>query len=304
MNSSIATHIGKIKRENQDLAAISHRQRFAVLADGMGGHAHGRQAAEAMCDTALELLPTNNSNPEQIIEAACQAIETTNTKLFESSTDGEISGTTVVMAIQVPGGIVSAHVGDSRLYRFRSGKLELLTKDHSRVQELIDQELITNEEAKDHPLRTHLTRSVGISESITIDLAFYDAQKGDTFLLASDGLKNDLSDDSIQEILSDSEFNIDQKAKRLIELAVEGKALDNITVAIIELEEIGNEDKDFIENFPITVVRPQKRTVDRGKTTGIFKSKKREIKNWKWYASIIGILAISLTLLLLAMYKL
>lgn len=302
MIASKATHIGKVKKENQDVVVVSREGHFAILADGMGGHADGRDAAERLCAEIKVGYPAADATIEEKIEAACSSIERVNTELYKKSLEKEVTGTTLVMAFQVPGGLISVHIGDSRLYRFRDEKISLLTKDHSRTQELIDQGLIKPEDAISHPMKTHLTRAVGVDAKVTMDLAYYEAVEGDLYMLTSDGLKNDVDDDNISRVLSEPEKNLEQKAESLIAFAMEGKATDNITIALFELENIGQLEDEKWKDYEVSIARPDKPKVARSDTTSKFKVNNSLIRKWKWFLAFFGVAGITLLILFLVIF--
>ena len=240
MKISAKTDVGMCRASNQDSYAIGEIPEvgaWAVVCDGMGGHAGGNVASEMAVDRISERIKTNyhrrmrNFSIKNMLESAI--ISASVDILERASKDASLQGmgTTVVAAVCVNDESVVASVGDSRCYHIRDGKITQITKDHSLVQELIDSGAITPEEAKIHPMRNVITRSIGLKDDVLVD--FYDVsiEKGDKILLCTDGLTNHVSDEEIIECTRDDEiFNY---ADRLVKLANEKGGTDNITAVVI-----------------------------------------------------------------------
>ena len=137
----------------------------------------------------------------------------------------------------VGGGVLVGHVGDSRAYRLRGGELEQITQDHSIVAELLRNNVITAEMARNHPYRNVITRAVGVDPVVTPDVIDEDKQPDDVWLVCSDGLYNMVSDDVIRDTLAGSETD-EQAADRLLSLALENGGTDNITFVICRVTEV------------------------------------------------------------------
>lgn len=164
-----------------------------------------------------------------------RAIDAANQKIYRTAKEHpELTGmgTTVVLTILYGGKAYVAHVGDSRLYRCQGGVLTQLTKDHSRVQDLVDRGIITPEEARVHPEKNMITRAVGIGPDVNVDFLTVDFEPGDKLLLCSDGLSNICTDGEIADVLKTREA--EQAVETLIKLANMGGGHDNITVVIAE----------------------------------------------------------------------
>lgn len=240
MKISAKTDVGMCRSSNQDCYAIGEIPEvgaWAVVCDGMGGHAGGNVASEMAVLRISERIKTNyhrrmrNFSIKNMLESA---IISASADIFErASKDGSLSGmgTTAVVAVCVNGECVVASVGDSRCYHIRNGEITQITKDHSLVQELVDSGAITPEEAKNYPMRNVITRSVGLKDDVLVD--FYDVsiEKGDMLLLCTDGLTNHVSDEEIIKCTCDDEiFNY---ADRLVKLANEKGGSDNITAVVL-----------------------------------------------------------------------
>jgi protein phosphatase len=147
-------------------------------------------------------------------------------------------GTTVTAAFLEDSEIAIAHVGDSRAYLFRDGELKRLTKDHSLVQALVDQDKLTEAEAEQHPQRSIITRALGPEPTVDVDTWRYPVRAGDVLLLCSDGLTSMITDSQVAAVLSRSD-NLNDAAQGLIDEANQAGGRDNITVVLFRLEEVG-----------------------------------------------------------------
>ena len=240
MKISAKTDVGMCRASNQDCYAIGEIPEvgaWAVVCDGMGGHAGGNVASEMAVERISERIKTNyhrrmrNFSIKNMLESAI--ISASVDILERASGDASLQGmgTTAVVAVCANDESVIASVGDSRCYHIRDGKITQITKDHSLVQELVDSGTITPEEAKIHPMRNVITRSIGLKDDVLVD--FYDVsiEKGDKILLCTDGLTNHVSDEEIIECTGDDEiFNY---ADRLVKLANEKGGKDNITAVVM-----------------------------------------------------------------------
>ena len=141
-------------------------------------------------------------------------------------------GTTVVLAVLLSDKAYVAYVGDSRLYHYKDKKLKQITKDHSRVQELMDRGIITKDEARNHPEKNMITRAVGIMPDVNVDFMTLTLEKNDKLLLCSDGLSNICTDEEMEFVLREKEA--EQAVRTLIDLANMGGGNDNITVVVVD----------------------------------------------------------------------
>jgi protein phosphatase len=228
------TDVGRRRASNQDafgeLMAASGA-RLLVVADGMGGHAGGATASRVAVEIIEEVVGRSTEAPETLLRAA---LETANSRVHEEAQkDASLSGmgtTGVALLFQPDGSAWVAHVGDSRAYRLRDGKLEQLTPDHSLVAELERRGMITAEEAQAHPRRNEVLRSIGVEPEVEVDVAQVDARPGDQYLLCSDGLSGVVNDDEIAAELLRAPPEV--AARRLVDAANERGGPDNITVQI------------------------------------------------------------------------
>lgn len=235
------THVGRVRRQNEDsLVAMADRGLVAV-ADGMGGHEAGEVASRLAIDSLVrELLPAQvkDSGDElesllrigQAVEAANQAIQ--DEVVHQPQLHG--MGTTLVAALYRQGRIFYAHVGDSRLYRLRDGRLERLTRDHSLIQQVVDQgDFASRAEARRAGIRDSvLTRSLGIHREVEVDVGDAPLRAGDLFLLCSDGLNGELGDATLRDILLDHEYDLEAAAEHLQNAALASGGRDNVTLIL------------------------------------------------------------------------
>ena len=208
------TDTGTTRRHNEDCFAIDEEMSLYVVADGMGGHAHGEVASkisvESICQFFAEdgaesrfspddrLLPHSNALKAAVGVAQQRVLEAIE---GDQSLDG--MGTTVVgLCIRDDVGAV-AHVGDSRMYCLRSGELELLTRDHTWVNEQVMAGNLSEEQARYHPMRNVVTRALGGEETVVVDVTEVPIEVGDLFLLCSDGLTSMLRDSEIHALLNE-----------------------------------------------------------------------------------------------------
>ncbi len=241
--SSVAeTNSGCVREINEDALFLKPEIGLWAVADGMGGYEAG-DIASNMIVALLDDVKDSPSLSEIVDDVEDKFIEA-NANILEYADvmrDKQMMGSTVVGLI-IKGRVgVCLWAGDSRLYRYRNGELQQLSQDHSQVQELIQQGFITEEEAASHPDANVITRAVGACDDIYIDANVFSTQIGDTFLLCSDGLYNSVTLPEIAECLN--VVDIEKSIKRLLEIALENKAADNVSMIIArgEVDKITND---------------------------------------------------------------
>src|SRR3954470_18248631 len=220
------TDPGRKRRRNED-AYVVEPPLFAV-ADGMGG----AQAGEIAATIAASVL--RESSGEEVVELIKQA----NRRVYEAAAGDEARsgmGTTITAAGGADGTVQIGHVGDSRAYRVRDGKLEQLTDDHSLVAELVRSGKLSPEEADVHPQRSVITRVLGTDPDVDVDTFPVEAQEGDIFMLCSDGLTSMVDDKAILGLVESRRGNLDKAARALVDAANKGGGEDNITVILFEV---------------------------------------------------------------------
>lgn len=234
LRATALSHTGKVRRNNQD-SAIAGQYLFAV-ADGMGGHAGG-DIASALTVQSLVDLDRRFDTVDEAAQAIELALRRANATLSETVADyPELTGmgTTFSGFLAVGDSAVIAHIGDSRIYRWRDGELTQLTKDHTFVQRLVDAGRITPEEALVHPRRSVIMRVLGdIEANPDIDVFTEQIDPGDRLLICSDGLSGPVGDEAIAKTLARGD-SADMTCAHLLEIALRNGAPDNCTVVLVE----------------------------------------------------------------------
>ena len=227
------TDPGRVRRRNED-AFVVDPPLFAV-ADGMGGAQAGEVASRLAAAAFREYREADELVPEERVAAI---IKEANRRIYDRArTDSEVSGmgTTVTAALLGDGRIVIGHVGDSRAYRIRDGRLEQLTEDHSLVADLMRSGRLTPEEAEGHPQRSVITRALGTDPDVDVDTLVVEAEAVDLFLLCSDGLSTMVSDADVLQTVERA-GTLDEAARDLVRAANSGGGEDNVTVVLFRLD--------------------------------------------------------------------
>jgi serine/threonine protein phosphatase PrpC len=227
------TDPGRVRRRNED-AFVVDPPLFAV-ADGMGGAQAGEVASRLAAAAFREYREADRLAPEERVAAI---IKEANRRIYDRArTDSEVSGmgTTVTAALLSDGRVVIGHVGDSRAYRIRDGRLEQLTEDHSLVADLMRSGRLTAEEAEGHPQRSVITRALGTDPDVDVDTLVVEAEAGDLFLLCSDGLSTMVSDAEVLRTVERA-GSLDDAARDLVRAANSGGGEDNVTVVLFRLD--------------------------------------------------------------------
>jgi len=238
--SAAISHVGKIRSNNQDSGyAGAH---LFIVADGMGGHAGG-DVASALAVKHVTGIDRPFDSAVEAEEALQEALISANGILAETVFDhGELTGmgTTVSGMILVGNEVAIAHIGDSRIYRLRGGKLAQITSDHTFVQRLVDSGRITVEEAAVHPRRSVLMRVLGdVDATPEIDTFVEQTEQGDRWLLCSDGLSSYVPEDRITLAL-ESASDAQAVAERLVKESLDHGAPDNVTVVVVDIDGSGD----------------------------------------------------------------
>ena len=234
------TDIGKVREINQDYYYTSEENsipKLCILADGMGGYKGGEVASKLAVDSARKYIENNFSNnfseKEEILKLIGNAVEYANMVVYEKSKEVqelEGMGTTLEICLIYNNKAYIGHIGDSRIYRIRKDVIRKLTKDHSYVQQLVEDKKITREEAKVHPKKNMLTRALGCTPYVEPDLRARNFEKGDIFIMCSDGLTNMVEEKRIYELVKQ---DINTATNNLVNEANLAGGYDNITVIII-----------------------------------------------------------------------
>jgi serine/threonine protein phosphatase PrpC len=232
------TDPGLKRSNNEDAFVVDAGLGLFAVADGMGGAASGEIASRIFIETAREVFSEGGRTSEQdIIESIRKTFQKANENIISQAAENprhQGMGCTAEVIAFNGQHYVLGHVGDSRAYLFRQGKLTQITKDHSLVQDELDRGIITPLEAKNHSLRHVIVRAVGIDETLAVDIIRGTYFHGDVFLLCSDGLTDMVADVGIEAALS-LRLQVDQMVDKLIESAKSAGGLDNITIILCEV---------------------------------------------------------------------
>jgi protein phosphatase len=237
------TDKGLVRLRNEDAVAVFPERRLVVVADGIGGASAGEVASRLATQVIGECFSGEQPVPvdgDDALNRAEEAVKAANRTIWDSSSRTPRyagMGTTVVVGYAGPDWLVFAHVGDSRLYRLRDGELAQLTRDHSLIQEVVEQGFFpTLEDAQRYGINENiLTRGLGTANPVTVDSGKADLRPGDIFLFCTDGLTGMVTDDGIRGILASAGSDLDGLSASLVHLACEGGGLDNITVALLRV---------------------------------------------------------------------
>jgi len=249
INASGLSDVGRSRSHNEDSMRIDVDRGLFLVADGMGGHGHGdvasRVAIEAIIDhmnRAFERWENgeglDDAGERQLAVELEYSIHAAHRSVVGAVADDHSlagMGTTVVGLIAGSGSVAVAHVGDSRVYLLRSGTMELVTEDHTWVNEQVKAGYLSQDQARSHPLKSVVTRAVGGDHAIEVDVRELPVESGDVFLLCSDGLTTMLTDDEIESQLT-SGGSLDDRCRRLVDLANNRGGVDNITVILLSFE--------------------------------------------------------------------
>jgi len=237
------TDRGRLRAGNEDAVAVYPSSGLVVVADGIGGASAGEIASRLAVQTIGEHFHALGSPPMGRQEArrqAEEAVEAANDIIWETAQKTPSyagMGTTLVMGYANADWLIFAYVGDSRLYRLRDGELVQLTRDHSLIQEVVDQGFFpTLEDAQHYGINKNiLTRGLGSPKPVSVDSGEEDLRPGDLYLFCTDGLTGMVPDSGIRRVLLSPSKDLDQMSGSLIDLACDGGGLDNITVALMRV---------------------------------------------------------------------
>ena len=240
MQIAARTDQGKVRANNEDCLAYDARLGVAVLADGMGGLEAGEVASAIAIETVMQHLAdhADRLGNAEAGEALREALDLANRRihaLADSRREFNGMGTTLVAGVIGAGWFIAAHIGDSRAYRFRNGELNRLTADHSLVQQLVAQGILSAAEARRAPNRNIVTRAVGIEIDVECDLTEVDAQDGDLFMLCSDGLTDMIDDATIAQLCAQRRAGdeLPRLVDALVDAALAGGGFDNVSVVVL-----------------------------------------------------------------------
>lgn len=234
------TDIGLIRQNNEDAWKMLQDEQFFLLADGMGGHQAGEVASRETVERLCLLYQNSRDSFHQSIELAMstlrnmiQEVNTVVYQLGKSNPQLKGMGTTLCAIFFHPDGLIYAHVGDSRIYRYRQGKLEQITKDHSLLRELIDLGQLSEQQAGDFLYKNIITKAIGTEPSVEPSIFDTTLEAGDVLLMCSDGLSDLVSIEEMQEIIKTK--SVDEATSTMINLAKQNGGFDNITVVMVKV---------------------------------------------------------------------
>jgi serine/threonine protein phosphatase PrpC len=280
------TDTGRRRRRNEDAYVIAPPL-FAV-ADGMGGAQSGEVASRLAAAALEDTDPGRLTGPERV----ASLIQEANRRVHErSSVDPSTSGmgTTMTVALVESEGVVIGHVGDTRAYRVRGGRIEQITEDHSLVNELLKSGKLSPEEAETHPQRSVITRAVGTDPDVDVDSFIVDAREGDVFLICSDGLTAMVDDEEIRGVVEENHDDLDRATKLLVAAANRGGGEDNITVVAFGIGYVRGPDLGDTATME-AIVFPQEETAENVEGGG----------SESWRAPVARVRVVLLVLVLVA----
>lgn len=239
--SASRSHPGRVRAINEDACLDQPRRGLWAVADGMGGHSLGEFASRLAVRSLLELPASRDL--EQYVAAARQHLNDVNRRLRAEAArrDVEVIGTTIAALLAVQRHCACLWAGDSRIYLYRAGRLRLLTRDHSQLEEVRSRHVSGADDTLDRPPANLITRALGGADTLELDGATLEVADGDVFLLCSDGLSNEVSELAIEQALLPG--NCRQASEALLELALERGGSDNITAVVVRAEDLCSPDR-------------------------------------------------------------
>jgi len=250
------TDVGRVREHNEDDIGSDPDIGLWVLADGMGGYNAGEVASGIAVKTTIDLVTEacrreNRADPEPETGYMRQTISLRDAimrankiihQTAQSQPQCEGMGTTLVACLFFDNKISIAHVGDSRLYRMRDNRFEQITMDHSLLQELVDRGYYSQEEAQRSTNRNYVTRALGVEPNVEVEIQEVEVQKGDYFLLCSDGLPDMVEDEDIHLTINTFSTSIDTIGEQLIKLTNDNGGRDNVSIIVVKA----------VDSFPAT----------------------------------------------------
>ncbi len=257
LHASVETHPGYVRSNNEDAHLWLPEHNLVVVADGMAGHRYGELASAIAVKTVRRFYESDGLDrllQEQFARVKRadmaprgfpyehfklqRALEEANVAIYataERNPQYETMGTTIVAAVVAERSLYVAHVGDSRIYRYRRGRLEQLTQDHSLLNEYVRMKFIRKEDAATFPLKNVIVRALGLHEKVVVDTAKKMVRDKDYLLLCTDGLSDLVEDEDIAAVF-EGETEPDALAHRLVDMALDAGGQDNVTVAVLRME--------------------------------------------------------------------
>jgi serine/threonine protein phosphatase PrpC len=242
------TDVGRQRQHNEDTFLVADEAQLFLVADGMGGHAAGEIASRIAVDSISEFIVHTKEDDgtwphaydehyTRTTNRLMAALRMANTRVLEAMRkDAKLRGmgTTVVACMADDGKISVAHVGDSRAYMIRGGKISRITNDHSWVYEQVQAGMLTEAEAEKHPLRNVITRALGGALAVNPDASEIESRPDDIYLLCSDGLTGMVPEDEILKLVTENADDLEKACKELIDTANARGGLDNVTAILVK----------------------------------------------------------------------
>jgi protein phosphatase len=244
------SHVGRKRAHNEDNFHLPGDERLAIVADGMGGHASGEVASGIAVETVVQYFRDTAAEPivtwpfkmddgvRYHVSRLVIGVKLANAKIWETAQANSAQhgmGTTIVAALFLDDKVLIAHVGDSRVYRFRDGALAQLTEDHSLLNDYMRLRHLRAEEVGNFPQKNVIVRALGMKESVQVDLFVDQPRLGDVYLLCSDGLSGMVPDEELAHVLR-HEDDLDGACGDLITTANDHGGVDNITALLARIE--------------------------------------------------------------------
>ncbi len=242
------TDVGRKRAHNEDSFAVYSEHGLYMVADGMGGHASGEVASRMAIETMRDFFVQTSDDPDKTWpykmdrskdydeNRLITAIMLSNLRIYQTAKENPKQrgmGTTIAVVFVVEEGMYVAHVGDSRVYRIRNGKMTQLTEDHSLLNDYKKMKNLSEEEIEAFPHKNVIVRALGMKDTVKVDTRYEQPEPGDIILICSDGLAGPVSDGDIQHIVSTSP-DLSAAAQRLIDAANENGGPDNITAVLTQ----------------------------------------------------------------------
>jgi protein phosphatase len=243
------TDTGRVREHNEDTFGTDADIGLVALADGMGGYKAGEVASGITVRTIMSLLKdavdredlalhdqeSGLTRPGILLRDAIQRANKIINQTARTQPNCEGMGTTVVAGLFFDDKLTIAHVGDSRMYRMRGGKLEQVTQDHSLLQELVARGFYTAEEAQRATAKNYVTRALGVEPTVDVEIKELPVEKDDLYLLCSDGLSDMVEDEDIELTISTFGANLEALAKQLVLLSNDNGGRDNISIVLVRV---------------------------------------------------------------------
>jgi PPM family protein phosphatase len=257
------TDVGKVRDHNEDTIGAQPDIGLWVLADGMGGYNAGEVASGIAVKTIIELVTqacktekrgdiesgTGYMRQTIVLRDAIHRANKVINQTAQSQPQCEGMGTTLVASLFYDNKVSIAHVGDSRMYRLRGNRFEQITMDHSLLQELVDRGFYSQEEAQRSTNRNYVTRALGVEANVDVEVQEIEVQKGDYFLMCSDGLPDMVEDEDIHLTISTFANDVRTVGEQLIKLTNDNGGRDNVSVILVRVADAFPAQSGFISKF-------------------------------------------------------